>query len=75
VWNRSNAEPVFLRPHRPCLPHGTKARGTITHHHAIGRDHMEWYCEQRPPLFGKALDAAKSVLDPARILNPGDLVP
>lgn len=52
-----------------------KAGGTITHHHAVGRDHMPWYREQRPQLFGNALDAAKSVLDPARILNPGVLVP
>jgi alkyldihydroxyacetonephosphate synthase len=51
------------------------AGGTITHHHAVGRDHMPWYREQRPVLFGEALNAAKSVLDPARILNPGVLVP
>ena len=50
------------------------AGGTITHHHAVGRDHMPWYREQRPVLFGKALEAAKSVLDPAGILNPGVLV-
>jgi len=51
------------------------AGGTITHHHAVGRDHMPWYREQRPALFGRALEAAKSVLDPARILNPGVLMP
>jgi alkyldihydroxyacetonephosphate synthase len=51
------------------------AGGTITHHHAVGRDHMPWYREQRPALFGKALEATKSVLDPAKILNPGVLVP
>lgn len=51
------------------------AGGTITHHHAVGRDHMPWYREQRPALFGRALDAAKGALDPARILNPGVLVP
>ncbi|MBV9248557.1 MAG: hypothetical protein JO227_04840, partial [Acetobacteraceae bacterium] len=51
------------------------AGGTITHHHAVGRDHMPWYCALRPALFGRALDAAKSALDPARILNPGVLVP
>ena len=50
------------------------AGGTITHHHAVGRDHMPWYLEQRPALFGRALEAAKSTLDPARILNPGVLV-
>ncbi|MBV8913448.1 MAG: FAD-binding oxidoreductase [Acetobacteraceae bacterium] len=50
------------------------AGGTITHHHAVGRDHMPWYREQRPALFGRALDAAKTVLDPRRIMNPGVLI-
>ena len=49
--------------------------GTITHHHAVGRDHMPWYERQRPALFGAALAAAKAVLDPAGILNPGVLIP
>ena len=49
--------------------------GTITHHHAVGRDHMPWYERQRPPLFGAALKAAKGALDPNGILNPGVLVP
>ena len=51
------------------------AGGTITHHHAVGRDHMPWYRAQRPALFGKALAAAKSALDPAGIMNPGVIVP
>ncbi len=51
------------------------AGGTITHHHAVGRDHMPWYRQQRPALFGAALAAAKGALDPAGILNPGVLVP
>ena len=51
------------------------AGGTITHHHAVGRDHMPWYRAQRPALFGKALAAAKGALDPAGIMNPGVLVP
>jgi alkyldihydroxyacetonephosphate synthase len=50
------------------------AGGTITHHHAVGRHHMPWYREQRPILFGCALEAVKSALDPARVLNPGVLV-
>ncbi len=49
--------------------------GTITHHHAIGRNHMPWYACQRPALFGAALAAAKAKLDPAGRLNPGVLVP
>jgi alkyldihydroxyacetonephosphate synthase len=48
--------------------------GTITHHHAVGRDHMPWYTKQRPALFGKALAAAKRELDPAGVMNPGVIV-
>jgi alkyldihydroxyacetonephosphate synthase len=48
--------------------------GTITHHHAVGRDHRHWYDSQRPPLFATALSAAKATLDPSGILNPGVLI-
>ena len=33
------------------------AGGTITHHHALGRDHLTWYDQERPALFGEALRA------------------
>jgi alkyldihydroxyacetonephosphate synthase len=48
--------------------------GTITHHHAVGRDHRPWYDRQRPEPFAAALHAAKEAVDPAGILNPGVLV-
>lgn len=48
--------------------------GTITHHHAVGRDHRPWYDRQRPDPFAAALGAAKTALDPAGVLNPGVLV-
>lgn len=48
--------------------------GTITHHHAVGRDHRPGYDRQRPELFATALVAAKATLDPAGVLNPGVLV-
>jgi alkyldihydroxyacetonephosphate synthase len=48
--------------------------GTITHHHAVGRDHRPWYDRERPALFGTALAAAKKALDPEGILNPGVLI-
>lgn len=47
---------------------------TITHHHSVGRDHMPWYEQQRPALFGRALAAARAELDPAGIMNPGVIV-
>ena len=52
------------------LAHG----GTITHHHAVGRDHRPWYEQQRPEPFAAALAAAKATLDPEGILNPGVLM-
>jgi alkyldihydroxyacetonephosphate synthase len=52
------------------LAHG----GTITHHHAVGRDHRPWYDRQRPDQFAAAMRAAKATLDPAGILNPGVLI-
>ena len=48
--------------------------GTITHHHAVGRDHRRGYERQSPPLFRAALSAAKATLDPAGVLNPGVLI-
>jgi alkyldihydroxyacetonephosphate synthase len=50
------------------------AGGTITHHHAIGRDHRPWYDRQRPDRFADALRAAKRELDPRAVLNPGVLI-
>ena len=48
--------------------------GTITHHHAVGRDHRPWYDRQRPEAFARGLRAAKSELDPRATLNPGVLI-
>jgi alkyldihydroxyacetonephosphate synthase len=50
------------------------AGGTITHHHAVGRDHRPWYERQRPDPFAAALEGAKHALDPHGILNPGVLI-
>jgi alkyldihydroxyacetonephosphate synthase len=50
------------------------AGGTITHHHAVGRDHRPWYDRERPEPFAAALRAAKRELDPAAIMNPGVLI-
>ncbi len=47
---------------------------TITHHHAVGRDHRPWYDRQRPDPFAAALRGAKAAVDPHGIMNPGVLV-
>jgi alkyldihydroxyacetonephosphate synthase len=53
------------------LAHG----GTITHHHAVGRDHAP-YMEAEVGATGlNALQAVKEELDPDDIMNPGKLIP
>jgi alkyldihydroxyacetonephosphate synthase len=47
---------------------------TITHHHAVGRDHRPWYDRQRPEPFAAALRGAKAAVDPRGIMNPGVLM-
>ncbi len=48
--------------------------GTITHHHAVGRDHRSGYEREVDPLFRRMLAAAKQVVDPQGVLNPGVLL-
>jgi alkyldihydroxyacetonephosphate synthase len=50
------------------------AGATITHHHAVGRDHRPWYDRQRPDPLAAALRGAKAAVDPQGIMNPGVLV-
>ncbi|HEX6472915.1 MAG TPA: FAD-binding oxidoreductase [Streptosporangiaceae bacterium] len=50
------------------------AGGTISHHHGVGTDHLDWYAEEIGPLGAEVLRAVKDRLDPAGILNPGVLV-
>lgn len=51
------------------LAHG----GTLTHHHAVGRDHAPWLAGEVGRLGVEVLRAAKARLDPAGIMNPGVL--
>ncbi len=45
-WSRSGT-----RSSPPAFDAVIASGGTITHHHAVGRDHRPWYDRQRPPLF------------------------
>ena len=49
--------------------------GTITHHHAIGRDHAPWLSAEIGAVGIDLIRAAKERLDPAGIMNPGKLLP
>ena len=49
--------------------------GTITHHHAVGRDHAPYMRAEVGEVGLDALRAVKERLDPAGIMNPGKLLP
>jgi alkyldihydroxyacetonephosphate synthase len=52
-----------------------KGGGTITHHHAVGRDHMRWMGDEIGTEGLATLAALKAELDPTGIMNPGKLLP
>jgi alkyldihydroxyacetonephosphate synthase len=51
------------------------AGATITHHHAVGRDHRPYLAAEIGPVGVEILRAVKHRLDPANVLNPGVMVP
>jgi len=52
-----------------------EAGATITHHHAVGRDHLPWLDREVGPVGVEMLRAVKQRVDPRGVLNPGILVP
>jgi len=48
---------------------------TITHHHALGRDHMPWLEAEHGRLGAELLRTLKERCDPAGVMNPGVLTP
>ena len=48
---------------------------TITHHHAVGRDHIPYMEAEVGETGVEVLRAVKEQLDPAGIMNPGKLIP
>jgi alkyldihydroxyacetonephosphate synthase len=51
------------------------AGGTITHHHAVGRDHAPYMKAEVGETGIDVLRAVKEQLDPTGIMNPGKLIP
>jgi alkyldihydroxyacetonephosphate synthase len=51
------------------------AGGTLSHHHAVGTEHLPWMTQEISPAGLQALRALKTSLDPGDVLNPGKLLP
>ena len=49
--------------------------GTISHHHGVGADHLDWMEAEKGPLGLAVLRGAKEAVDPGGIMNPGKLLP
>jgi alkyldihydroxyacetonephosphate synthase len=48
---------------------------TLSHHHAVGTEHLPWLVADISPLGVKAVAAIKHGLDPGNNMNPGRLQP
>ncbi len=51
-----------------------KYNGTITHHHAVGKDHREGYYGEKSEIYIGYLKNAKKYFDPESILSPGNVL-
>ncbi len=51
------------------------AGGTLSHHHAVGYEHMPWIEEDISPAGVAAVRALKRGLDPRGLMNPGKILP
>ncbi len=49
--------------------------GTLSHHHAVGREHARWLAEDISPAGAEVLAALFAGVDPGRNLNPGAILP
>ena len=52
-----------------------KNGGTLSHHHAVGTEHLPWVEEDLSSTGLKAVKALKNGLDPNDIMNPGKIIP
>ena len=52
-----------------------KNGGTLSHHHAVGTEHLPWVEDDISATGVKAVQALKEGLDPNGIMNPGKIIP
>ena len=73
VMARQAADPVAQwRAAKAAASDAIVAAGaTITHHHAVGRDHAPWLDAEAGTLGLDVLRTVKERLDPAWVMNPG----
>lgn len=65
----------YLAAKRAGLDCFSRHGATLSHHHAVGYEHLPWLAGESPMPGGSVVAAVKSTLDPTGIMNPGKLIP
>jgi alkyldihydroxyacetonephosphate synthase len=65
----------YLRVKRAVQQSFIDRGATLSHHHAVGTEHLPWLAADISQLGVKAVAAIKQGLDPGNIMNPGRLQP
>jgi alkyldihydroxyacetonephosphate synthase len=65
----------YLRVKRAAQQSFIDHGATLSHHHAVGTEHLPWLAADISPLGVRAVAAIKQGLDPGNIMNPGRLRP
>ncbi|MEZ4820148.1 MAG: FAD-linked oxidase C-terminal domain-containing protein [Bdellovibrionota bacterium] len=64
LYIKKSAQDAFMHYH-----------GTLSHHHAVGMEHLPWVKEDISETGIKAVQGIKDTLDPHHIMNPGKIIP
>jgi alkyldihydroxyacetonephosphate synthase len=65
----------YLRVKRAAQQSFIEHGATLSHHHAVGTEHLPWLAADISPLGVRAVAAIKQGLDPGNNMNPGRLRP
>jgi alkyldihydroxyacetonephosphate synthase len=65
----------YLRVKRVVQQSFIDCGATLSHHHAVGTEHLPWLAADISPIGVRAVAALKHGLDPNNIMNPGRLQP
>jgi alkyldihydroxyacetonephosphate synthase len=65
----------YLRVKRAAQQSFIEHGATLSHHHAVGTEHLPWLEADISPLGVRAVAAIKQGLDPGNVMNPGRLQP
>ncbi|MGA7292522.1 MAG: FAD-binding oxidoreductase [Terriglobales bacterium] len=65
----------YLRAKRAVQQSFIDHGATLSHHHAVGTEHLPWLSDDISPVGVMAVAAIKAGLDPGNVMNPGRLQP